>query len=302
MNSYEHGNDVHAEVEVPEVPALELVDLTKSFKVGSESFAKAERVKAVDSVSFSIARGTTMGLVGESGSGKSTIARMVCRLIVPDSGTVLVDGLDVTAGKRIPKGYARKVQIVFQDPTASLNPRWKVNRLIAEGIHAHGLRPRRDIPERVAELVRLVGLPEHSVGRYPHEFSGGQRQRIAIARALAVEPEVLVLDEPVSALDVSIQAQILVLLQDIQKASGMTYLLIAHDLAVVERFCEYVAVMRAGEIVEAGDPSIIHSNPQHPYTKALVDAHPLPDPHRRGTWSSLRDAEADLENAGDVMA
>ena len=263
------------------VPALEVVNLVKSFKVGSESFATSERVKAVDDVSFRIASGTTMGLVGESGSGKSTVARLICRLIKPDSGQVLVDGVDVINDKRVPKGYARRVQIVFQDPTASLNPRWKVRRLIGEGIRVHNLRPRAGIAARVAELVELVGLPAHSLERYPHEFSGGQRQRIAIARALAVEPEVLVLDEPVSALDVSIQAQVLVLLQRLQAEFGMTYLLIAHDLAVVERFCDSVAVMRTGEIVESGDPSIIHSNPQHPYTRSLVEAHPIPDPRQR---------------------
>ncbi len=265
-------------------PALELRHLTKSFKVGSESFGRASRVKAVDDVSLQIESGTTLGLVGESGSGKSTIARLVCRLLTPDSGQVLVDGVDVAEGRRRSKAYARKVQIVFQDPTASLNPRWKVRRTIAEGIRAHKLRPRDEIDARVRELVDLVGLPENSLDRYPHEFSGGQRQRIAIARALAVEPEVLVLDEPVSALDVSIQAQILVLLQNLQDLTGLTYLLIAHDLAVVQRFCDRVAVMRTGEIVESGDPSIIHSNPQHPYTKALVEAHPVPDPHRRGAW------------------
>lgn len=259
---------------------LEVVSLTKSFKVGSESFAKAERVIAVDDVSFRISPGTTMGLVGESGSGKSTVARMVCRLLKPDSGQILVDGVDIT-DRRSSKVDARAVQIVFQDPTASLNPRWKVERLIGEGIRVHGLRRGPEIDERVAELVGLVGLPLEAMQRYPHEFSGGQRQRIAIARALAVEPEILVLDEPVSALDVSVQAQILVLLQRLQAEFGLTYLLIAHDLAVVERFCDHVAVMRTGQIVEAGDPSIIHSNPQHPYTQSLVDAHPIPDPRQR---------------------
>ncbi len=268
---------------------LEVRNLVKSFKVGSESFGKAERIKAVDDVSLFVPAGTTMGLVGESGSGKSTIARLICRLLEPDSGQVLVDGDEVTAGTKIPKGYARKVQIVFQDPTASLNPRWKVRRLVAEGIRVHGLRSRSETKERVAELVSLVGLPEHALDRYPHEFSGGQRQRIAIARALAVEPEVLVLDEPVSALDVSVQAQILVLLQELQAASGLTYLLIAHDLAVVERFCDEVAVIESGRIVEAGDPEIIHSRPEHPYTKALVEAHPVPDPHERTMYVHAQD-------------
>jgi len=263
------------------VPALEVRNLTKSFKIGSESFGRAEWLKAVDDVSFRIAPGTTMGLVGESGSGKSTVARMICRLIHPDSGEIFVDGIDIVDKRRAAKADARKVQIVFQDPTASLNPRWRVGRLIGEGIRVHRLRKGEAIEARIAELVGLVGLPIQAMERYPHEFSGGQRQRIAIARALAVEPEVLVLDEPVSALDVSVQAQILVLLQRLQAEFGLTYLLIAHDLAIVERFCDHVAVMRTGEIVEAGEPSIIHSNPQHPYTQALVEAHPIPDPRQR---------------------
>lgn len=263
------------------VAALEVKNLTKSFKVGSESFGRTEYLKAVDDVSFRIEPGETMGLVGESGSGKSTVARMICRLTRPDSGEILVNGAPLVGKGRLSKAEARVVQIVFQDPTASLNPRWKVGRLIGEGIRVHGLRSGAAVDERVAELVELVGLSTQAMERYPHEFSGGQRQRIAIARALAVEPEILVLDEPVSALDVSVQAQILVLLQTLQAEFGLTYLLIAHDLAVVERFCDHVAVMRSGEIVEAGDPSIIHSNPQHPYTQALVDAHPIPDPRQR---------------------
>jgi ABC-type glutathione transport system ATPase component len=261
---------------------LEVRNLTKSFKVGSETFGRSPRVKAVDDVSFTIEPGTTMGLVGESGSGKTTVARMITRLIVPDSGQVLVDGSDVLAkGMFRGKSFARLVQIVFQDPTSSLNPRWKVGRLIGEGIAVHGLRSRDRIPARIRELVELCGLPGDAMERYPHEFSGGQRQRIAIARALAAEPSVLVLDEPVSALDVSVQAQILVLLQDLQEEFGLTYLLIAHDLAVVERFCDHIAVMKTGQIVETGDPSEVHRNPKHPYTQALVAAHPLPDPHTR---------------------
>lgn len=297
MSQRRNESDGALSIDVVEAPpALEVVNLVKSFKVGSESFGGAEKVKAVDDVSFRIEAGSTLGLVGESGSGKSTVAKLICRLTKPDSGAVLVDGVNVLARKKVPKEYARRVQIVFQDPTASLNPRWKVRRLIAEGIRVHNLRPRGEVAERVAELVDLVGLPAHSLERYPHEFSGGQRQRIAIARALAVEPEVLVLDEPVSALDVSIQAQVLVLLQNLQADFGMTYLLIAHDLAVVERFCDHVAVMRTGQIVEEGDPSIIHSNPKHPYTKALVDAHPIPDPHNRELFRSIRDDQgADVE-------
>jgi len=260
---------------------LEVRNLTKSFRVGSETFARSAAVKAVDDVSFRIEPGTTMGLVGESGSGKSTVARMVTRLVKPDSGQVLVDGADILRAGIRNRSFARQVQIVFQDPTSSLNPRWKVASLIGEGIVVHRLCPRSETRRRVVALAERCGLTADSLDRYPHEFSGGQRQRIAIARALAVEPSVLVLDEPVSALDVSVQAQILVLLQELQASFGLTYLLIAHDLAVVEQFCDHVAVMRQGKIVETGNPGEIHRNPQHPYTRALVDAHPVPDPHQR---------------------
>jgi ABC-type oligopeptide transport system ATPase subunit len=227
-----------------------------------------------------------MGLVGESGSGKTTVARMITRLVTPDSGQVLVGGQDILASRLESRRFARLVQIVFQDPTSSLNPRWKVGRLIGEGIAVHGLCPREEIRGRVLDLVGRCGLPADALERYPHEFSGGQRQRIAIARALAVEPSVIVLDEPVSALDVSVQAQILVLLEELQAAFGLTYLLIAHDLAVVERFCDHIAVMRGGQIVETGDPSEVHRHPKHPYTQALIEAHPIPDPHQRSRGSS----------------
>lgn len=260
---------------------LEVRNLSKSFKVGSETFGRSPRVKAVDDVSFTIEPGTTMGLVGESGSGKTTVARMITQLTAPDEGQVLVDDRDIVSQRYEAKKFARLVQIVFQDPTSSLNPRWRVGNLIGEGIAVHKLCPRDQIPARVAELARRCGLATNALDRFPHEFSGGQRQRIAIARALAAEPSVLVLDEPVSALDVSVQAQILVLLQELQAAFNLTYLLIAHDLAVVERFCDHIAVMRKGQIVERGDPSEVHRNPQHPYTKALIEAHPIPDPHQR---------------------
>jgi len=260
---------------------LEVRGLSKSFKIGSEMFGKSTYAKAADNISFTIEPGTTMGLVGESGSGKSTVARMITGLVSPDAGEVLLDGVDILSTKVEGKKLARLIQIVFQDPTSSLNPRWKVGKLIGEGIAVHKLCPASEIPERVRDLAVRCGLSVDSLDRFPHEFSGGQRQRIAIARALAVEPSVLVLDEPVSALDVSVQAQILVLLQRLQEEFNLTYLLIAHDLAVVERFCDHIAVMRRGEIVERGLPEEVHRNPQHPYTQALIEAHPIPDPHKR---------------------
>jgi len=260
---------------------LEVVNLSKSFKVGGETFGRSPRVKAVDDVSFTVEPGTTMGLVGESGSGKTTVARMITRLVKPDEGDVRVDEHSILNGGVAATAFARLVQIVFQDPTSALNPRWKVGGLIGEGIAVHRLCPKDQIKQRVTELASRCGLATDALDRYPHEFSGGQRQRIAIARALAVEPSVLVLDEPVSALDVSVQAQILILLQELQAAFGLTYLLIAHDLAVVERFCSHLAVMRKGQIVETGSPHEVHCNPRHPYTQALIEAHPVPDPHRR---------------------
>lgn len=265
----------------PRGARLEVRNLCKSFRVGSETFGRSARIKAVDDVSFVIEPGTTMGLVGESGSGKSTVARMTTRLVTPDTGQVLVDDTDILGRASKSRDRARQIQMVFQDPTSSLNPRWKVGKLIGEGIVVHRLCPKDQIAERVAELASRCGLSLDALDRYPHEFSGGQRQRIAIARALAVEPRVLVLDEPVSALDVSVQAQILVLLRELQVDFGLTYLLIAHDLAVVERFCSTLAVMRKGQIVETGIPAEVHRKPQHPYTRALLDAHPIPDPRQR---------------------
>lgn len=260
---------------------VEIRGLSKTFRVGSASFGRARSFKAVDNVSFTIEPGRTTGLIGESGSGKTTVARMITRLTVPDAGQILIDGEDILNGKRSGSEFARRVQIVFQDPTSSLNPRWTVQNLIAEGMRVHKLYPPAEIPSRVATLAGRCGLAPDMLDRYPHEFSGGQRQRIAIARALAVEPGVVVLDEPVSALDVSVQAQILVLLQELQASFGLTYLLIAHDLAVVERFCDQIVVMRHGVVVESGDPSEVHRNPHHPYTRELIEAHPVPNPHLR---------------------
>ena len=262
--------------------SIEVRDLRKSFRAGRGMFGGGASTVAVDGVSFDVEHGSSFGLVGESGSGKSTTARMLCRLLTPDSGEIRLDGDDVLTLRRAAlKAFRRRVQMVFQDPFASLDPRWTVGGLVAEGMRIHGHVPRDRRRARVADLLERCGLrPEHA-DAHPHEFSGGQRQRIGIARALAVEPDVLVLDEPVSALDVSIQAQILALLDELRADLGLTYVFIAHDLAVVERFCDRLAVMRDGEIVEEGTPADVYRTPAHPYTRALIDAVPVPDPRRR---------------------
>lgn len=260
--------------------ALEVRNLDKVFRSGA-MFARKSAVHAVNDVSFSVTEGSTMGLIGESGSGKSTTARMVSRLLTPDSGEILFHGKDIVKVPRREAGQiARDIQIVFQDPGSSLNPRWRIGSLVAEGMLTHRIGDAASRRDRVMELLEMCGLPASAAGRFPHEFSGGQRQRIAIARALAVEPKFLILDEPVSALDVSIQAQILTLLQNLQRDLGMTYLMVSHDLAVVEQFCDDVCVMRNGEIVEQGDARTVLSHPTAEYTQQLIDAHPEPDPRQ----------------------
>jgi len=260
---------------------IEVRHLCKSFRSG-RGLGKGSISRAVDDVSFTVERGTTFGLVGESGSGKSTTARIVVRLLDADSGNVLLDGQELLGlrGRELFR-VRRRVQMVFQDPFASLDPRWKVGSLVAEGIRIHKLRPRAEQPDRAAEILELCGLSADVARQYPHEFSGGQRQRIGIARALAVEPEVLVLDEPVSALDVSIQAQILNLLAELQERLSLTYVFISHDLAIVERFCYQIAVMSEGRIVERGSPQTLYNAPAHEYTRTLLSAVPVPDPRRR---------------------
>ena len=260
---------------------LEVRDLVKHFQVGGGLFGgRPAVVKAVDGVSFSIRRGETLGLVGESGCGKTTTGRCVLRLDVPTSGQVIFEGRDLGAlGDAELRTLRRRMQVIFQDPYSSLNPRMTVGQIIAEPLAVHGIVPGRAArAAQVQELLRHAGLLPMMARRYPHELSGGQRQRVGIARALAMEPSLIICDEPVSALDVSIQAQIINLLEELQAEFGLTYLFVAHDLSVVRHISDRVAVMYLGKIVEITDRKSLYEDPQHPYTKALLSAVPIPDP------------------------
>jgi peptide/nickel transport system ATP-binding protein len=264
-------------------PLLEVRDLVKHYPIRRGLFGRENgQVRAVDGVSFDLRQGEVLGLVGESGCGKTTTGRCILRLIEPTSGTVRFDGQDITRLSRHDlRPLRRRMQVIFQDPYSSLNPRLTVGSMLGEALAIHGLARGAKARARVAELLELVGLSPDHARRYPHEFSGGQRQRIGVARALAVEPQLIVADEPVSALDVSIQAQIVNLLQELQRRMGLTYLFVAHDLSVVEHISDRVAVMVLGRIVELAGAEELYRAPRHPYTLSLLSAIPVPDPERR---------------------
>jgi oligopeptide/dipeptide ABC transporter ATP-binding protein len=261
-------------------PILEVRDLRKYFPIRQGLTSRlAAKVHAVDGISFDVYRGETLGLVGESGCGKSTAGKAVLKLVEPTSGTIRLDGRDIThLGRSELRPLRREMQMIFQDPFSSLNPRMSAGQIVAEPLAVHGIAHGSQKLERVAALFRRVGLRPDQIAEFPHAFSGGQRQRIGIARALAVQPKLIVGDEPVSALDVSIQAQVINLMMDVQEEYGLAYLFIAHDLAVVQHIAHRVAVMYLGRIVELADKRSLFSQPLHPYTEALLSAVPIPDP------------------------
>jgi len=286
-------------VEVPDTirrqgrPLLEVKNLTARFDIRSPLLRRVRgSVHAVENVSFDLRAGETLALVGESGCGKSTTGRAIMRLVNPRAGSVKLDGEDVLDIRgRALRGLRQKVQMIFQDPFASLNPRLRIGEAIAEPLFIHGRNTGAEAKVLVAELLRRVGLSPDMASRFPHEFSGGQRQRISIARALALEPRLIIADEAVSSLDVSVKAQVINLMLDLQESLGLAYLFISHDMAVVERVSHRVAVMYLGEIVEIGPRAAIFGNPQHPYTRKLIEAVPVPDPSRQGHRRGLTGEE-----------
>jgi len=272
-------------------PLVSAVGLTKTYAISGGAFLRRQSIhlRAVDGVNLDIMPGETLGLVGESGCGKSTLGRTLIRLIEPTDGMILFDGVDIAAlDMKAMRPKRRAMQIIFQDPYGALNPRMSVEDIIMEPLLIHGAKPDGATRALVADMLRLVGLPQRAAKRFPHEFSGGQRQRIGIARALALKPRFVVCDEPVSALDVSVQAQIVNLLQDLQAELGLTYLFIAHDLSVVKHISDRVAVMYLGKIVEIAEKRTIYADPQHPYTQALIAAVPVLRPQDRGRGRRAR--------------
>jgi oligopeptide/dipeptide ABC transporter ATP-binding protein len=260
---------------------LEIKNLSKSFALGGGLLVKPHAwIKAVDAVSFSVSRGESFGLVGESGCGKTTLGRLILRLIQPSSGHIQFDGNDITTLSRAAmRSFRSRLQIIFQDPYSSLDPRMKVESIITEPLRINRQLSKLQRREIASDLMEKVGLKSNDLTKYPHEFSGGQRQRIGIARALCVRPELIVADEPVSALDVSIQAQVINLMQDLKNEFRLSYIFISHDLSVIQHVCERIAVMYFGRVVELAPTKMFHQSPRHPYTRALLQAIPLPDPH-----------------------
>lgn len=270
-------------------PLLKVENLTKRFESGGGLLGGPKQiVRAVNDVSFEVARGQSLGLVGESGCGKSTVARTLLRLVEPDEGSILFDGTDLrTANAAQMRKLRQRIQIVFQDPFASLNPRRTVRQTLAEPLLVHKLGTTNEIEKRIRSILDEVGLPQTTLERYPHEFSGGQRQRIGIARALVLDPELIVADEPVSALDVSVQAQILQLLDRLKVERKLSFVFVSHDLGVVRHFCDEVCVMYLGRIVEQGPTDQVLDSPQHPYSRVLRDSSPVPDPAARITLARI---------------
>lgn len=272
------------------IPLLQVRDLSKSFWIKTSPMSpRRHELKAVNQVSFTLHRGRTLGLVGESGCGKSTTGKLIMKLLEADRGQVLFEGRDLialSAGRMRP--LRRQMQMIFQDPYASLNPRMRVGDIIGEALRIHSLANGPALRDAVADLLGRVGLSADHARRYPHEFSGGQRQRIGIARALALKPSLIIADEPVSALDLSVQAQVVNLLQDLQQEFHLTYLFIAHDLSLIEHISDEVAVMYLGGIVEHAGSEALYLQPRHPYTEALLNAVPVPDPARRGSYVPLK--------------